>query len=130
MVSLIRQCLSNYYVCLHHVAHFHSFMVCDLFTTVFVRKIKTLSPPPLSFLPPGIYSGRKRVILLLLASKAKVNMQSAKGSTALMWAARRGDDDVVTELLGKKKDFKLSPLYHHICFCFKKFNRSALSIVV
>lgn len=29
-------------------------------------------------------------------------MQSAKGSTALMWAARRGDDDVVTELLGKK----------------------------
>lgn len=86
---------------------------------VFVRKIKTLSPP-LSFLPPGIYSGRKRVILLLLASKAKVNMQSAKGSTALMWAARRGDDDVVTELLGKKKDFKLSPLYHHICFCFKR----------
>jgi len=92
-------------------------MVCDLFTTVFVRKIKTLSPPSLSFLPPGIHSGRKRVILLLLASKAKVNMQSAKGSTALMWAARRGDDDVVTELLGKKKDI-LNCHHYIIIFVF------------
>lgn len=57
------------------------------------------------------------MILLLLASKAKVNMQSAKGSTALMWAARRGDDDVVTELLGKKKDI-LNCHHYIIIFVF------------
>jgi ankyrin repeat protein len=48
--------------------------------------------------------GKKGMVSLLLAHRAKVNLRDARGWTALHWAIDRGYTDLVKVLLANKAD--------------------------
>ena len=50
------------------------------------------------------------LVLLLLSANADVNVQDAKGRTALYWACRYGNDEMIKRLLKAKADPKICTL--------------------
>ena len=62
-------------------------------------------------LPDSVESGNRAAALELIAAGGDVNERSADGSTALLWAAHRGDLELVTALLARGADPTLANDY-------------------
>jgi ankyrin repeat protein len=52
--------------------------------------------------------GHKRIVKLLIKSKAEINTQDKKGNTALHYASTYGFQAVVDYLLGKEADVSIT----------------------